>query len=174
MAAASRLAGAQALRSSSADFASERRRDGHLIGADLLLDDAHVPNEVQAADACARGVDEIGALIVLERDVKRLMKVANPMPEALEQPQPFAGILGRGKLAGVVQDRGGHAAVSRRAEVGRIDLSRSPGDIQEVLGLALTAGNMSGQVQAAAKVWNFGSSAISASTLALAAGVSSR
>ena len=155
------------------DLASERRRDGRLVATDLFLDDAHIPGEVQADGASAGGLDEIGALVVLERDMERLMNVGHPMPEALEQPQAFAGILWRGKIARVVQDRGGDAAVSRGAEVGGFDSPGATGDVKEMLGRR-TAGNMSGQVQLVAKVRNFGSSAISASTLALAAGVSSR
>ena len=119
-AAASRLAGAQALRSSSLisllSAAATAVSSLPICFSTMHISQARCRLTAQAPVASMK----LRALVVLERDMERLMDVGHPMPEALEQPQRSLGSCARGKIARVVQDRGGDAAVSRGAEVGRV------------------------------------------------------
>lgn len=68
------------------DAGQQLAGDGGGVRAEAPLDDAGVPDAVQAAAArTARHLDDVAAAIVLKRHVRRLVHVADPVTGKLQR-----------------------------------------------------------------------------------------
>ena len=74
------------------DLGSELGGDVRIIDADFLPDNAVVPDGMKVELAWSRDGDQVSAAVIIERDVQRLMDVANPMPKAFEKPELVANV----------------------------------------------------------------------------------
>ncbi len=61
--------------------------------------------------------DVAGAAIDFERNMHRLMKVADPMPQALEEPDLLGRILRQWQISNVVEDGAHHTAIGLAARL---------------------------------------------------------
>lgn len=93
---------------------------------------------MQITLAQARDLDGVAALVVLERDVKWLVDISDPVSEALEEPELVVDVDAEGKIARVIQNGGSDAAVGERAEMRRIHGIIGAADVEVMLRLALT------------------------------------
>ena len=98
------------------------RRHIRVIEPDLVLNDAGVPNSMKIGfGACPLNRNEVSAAVIVEGHMQGLMDVANPMPEAFEEPKLIAHIETEGEIACVVQDRGDDTAIGNRARMRNLD-----------------------------------------------------
>jgi len=84
------------------DLGAELGGDARIIDADFLLDNAVVPDGMKVELAWSRDGDQVSAAVIIERDVLRLMDVANPMPKAFEKPELVAYVEAKGEIPRVV------------------------------------------------------------------------
>ena len=69
------------------DFSAKLGGNIRVIEPDLLLDDASVPDGMEIGfGACPLNRNEVSAAVIVEGHMQGLMDVANPMPEAFEEP----------------------------------------------------------------------------------------
>ena len=104
------------------DLGAELGGNIHIIDADLLLDDASVPDGMEVGfGACPLNRNEVSAAVIVKGYMQGLMNIANPMPKAFKQPKLVAHVEAEGKIPRVVQDRGDDAPIGNRTGMCSLD-----------------------------------------------------
>ena len=103
--------------------------------------DPHLPlreRHSKVQPALTRDRDKVPASIVVKGDMQWLMDIADPMPQAFEEPDLIAHVEAQGKVPRVVQDGGYDTAIGYRATVSNLDAFRRARQVHIMLGRPLT------------------------------------
>jgi len=121
---------------------------------------------------CGLCSDQVATAIIVKGHMQGLMDVADPMPQAFEEPKLVANVEAQSKVPCVIQDGGNDAAIGNRARMRNLDVFRRARQVHIMLGRSLAREHIRPRASVA-NVRNLGLIATSASTRALISGFSS-